>query len=518
MTLTRSQSWQKSLPQAILFVTLMAIYLRTLAPGLTWANDGSDGGDLITAVATGGVAHPTGYPLYLLLARLFQSLPLGSLAFRTNLFSAVTTALAAVLVYMVVVNSSTTSREDRHWLAGLAAGYAFGLAPLIWSQAVITEVYGLHGMLVALILILYAQAAPFSISNQKWLDRWRGLALGLAVCNHVSTFLIVPAALVLGSIRQREQQPEFPPVRRTWFSNVRWNRSSFLNQLGTFVAGLSLYLLIPIRAMSDPPINWGNAVTPERFWWLVSGQLYRSYYLEFNLPEILERLQAVASILLHQFGLPGTVLGLVELFLFGKPSRLFLMSTWTAVVCTAFAVVYGSDDSYVYLIPAFLAFAVWIGTGIIGLSNQFAKWSALTKIGLPILLIGYLLVRSAMQMDWLDASTDVRAESFGRAVLSAAPENAILFAQGDRAVFALWYFHFALEERPDLSVVAQDLLHFDWYQENLHATYPSLVVPGPFPWMETIAMANPSRAICLVRYSDAPKPDCSPPGNPGTGK
>ena len=31
----------------------------------------------------------------------------------------------------------------------MAAGYAFGLAPLVWSQAVITEVYGLQALLVA---------------------------------------------------------------------------------------------------------------------------------------------------------------------------------------------------------------------------------------------------------------------------------------------------------------------------------------------------------------------------------
>jgi len=44
------------------------VYGCTLAPGLTWANGGTDGGDLITAAATHRVAHTSGYPLYLLLA------------------------------------------------------------------------------------------------------------------------------------------------------------------------------------------------------------------------------------------------------------------------------------------------------------------------------------------------------------------------------------------------------------------------------------------------------------------
>src|SRR5512144_2671056 len=96
---SRFSSLQNVLPGLFVFVTLLAIYLRTIAPGLTWANDGSDGADLITAAATGGVAHPTGYPLYLLLARLFQFLPAGSLAFRTNLMSAIMAILAAWLIY-----------------------------------------------------------------------------------------------------------------------------------------------------------------------------------------------------------------------------------------------------------------------------------------------------------------------------------------------------------------------------------------------------------------------------------
>jgi hypothetical protein len=124
--------------------------------------------------------HPTGYPLYLLLARIFQLLPAGSLAFRTNLMSALTTVLAAVLVYLIVTRSLMISGTIPSWPAGMAAGYAFGLAPLIWSQAVITEVYALQSLLVVLILYLYIQPDKVHCF-QKRLDSWRGLLLGLAM-------------------------------------------------------------------------------------------------------------------------------------------------------------------------------------------------------------------------------------------------------------------------------------------------------------------------------------------------
>src|SRR5688572_12699306 len=142
----------------LLVCSLTAMYLRTLAPGLTWASGSTDGGDLIAAAATGGIAHPTGYPLYLLLARLFQFLPLDSLAFRTNLMSAVAAVLASLLIYHILTRSQQNSSgvPGSAWLSGLAAAFAFGLAPLVWSQAVVTEVYTLQACLTAWVLYLYA--------------------------------------------------------------------------------------------------------------------------------------------------------------------------------------------------------------------------------------------------------------------------------------------------------------------------------------------------------------------------
>jgi hypothetical protein len=96
-------------------------------------------------------------------------------------------------------------------------------------------------------------------------------------------------------------------------------------------------------------------------------------------------------------------------------------------------------------------------------------------------------------------------------VLAAVPANAVVFAKGDQAVFALWYFHFALHRRPDLVIIATDLLHFDWYQETLRSTYPSLVLPGPFPFPETVMYANPLAPACSVEYDEEIIMDCRPP-------
>ncbi|MBK7456456.1 MAG: DUF2723 domain-containing protein [Anaerolineales bacterium] len=138
-----------------------------MAPRLTWANQGSDGGDLVTAAAVGGVAHPTGYPVYLFLARLFQLLPVGSLAFRTNLLSAFASVFAALLIYVLVIRSLPSTSESKY--TGLISAFAFGLSPLIWSQSVITEVYALHALFVIVILYLASDHAALYFP-QKRLD------------------------------------------------------------------------------------------------------------------------------------------------------------------------------------------------------------------------------------------------------------------------------------------------------------------------------------------------------------
>jgi hypothetical protein len=487
------------------------LYLQGMAPGLTWANNGSDGGDLIAAAATGGIAHPTGYPLYLLLARLFQYLPFGSLAFRTNLMSAIFSSLASLLIYKIVLRAQSSVETEPAWLGGIIAGLAFGVAPLIWSQAVITEVYTFQAFLTALILFLYVQ--PAQPARQKYWDCWRGLLLGLSMGNHLTTILIVPAALLMGSFHSQMDGQDISAWRDR-FKNLKFSGASLGRQFMGFSAGAAIYLLLPLRALMHPSISWGSPTTPQRFWWLVSGQLYQSYYLQPTLPEIWIRIQASIALLLDQFGFVGITIGMIGLILYGSWSRHYILTVWIAVISSLFAVLYDSTDSYLYLLPMFLCFAIWIGTGLSGLEQQLVQGNLKRLWLVGLLLLVYFCGRVVSHWNQVDASQDLRAETFGREILLTAPKDAIIFAEGDDEVFTLWYFHFALKERPDLIVIAEDLLHFDWYQETLQKTYPALFVPGPFPWPETMAWANPLHVICYVRHSSPTDLECSEPLSP----
>ena len=524
---------------ALLFVSLLTVYGMTLAPGLTWANHGADGGDLITAAATGGVPHPTGYPVYLLLAHAFQFLPVGSLAFRTNLLSALAAATASLLVYGLV------ARTSRNPLAGLVSAYALGLSPLLWSQAVITEVYALHAFFVA--LILYWSVFPPSL-NEKKSNLALGLIFGLALGNHLTTILLLPVLLASALTRQSDSH---------FRSDCHFDARSLSRRLMGLGTGLLVYLILPLCALAYPPVNWGNPVTLKNLGWLVSAQLYQDEVFALTLPSLWARIQSAAALLLDQFGILGLTASLLGLIIFFRPSPLYRNLLWTMAVYSVFAIGYATDDSFLYFIPPALCFAVWLGIGVDGLM-EFMKSQALPSLrggwspwhrpsgqvsrrsnphiaggdcfaksarndgmssvfesnndlqkpiarrfpklgwaaGLATLL--YLFILAGGHWPQVDASRDARAEQFGQLVMTQMPADALVFAEGDQVIFSLWYFHYALGQRADIAVIASDLLPFDWYQDTLKTTYPSLSVPGPLP--DAIISANPGRPVCIVEY------------------
>lgn len=492
------------IPQGLLVIFLMTVYLSSIAPGLTWANFGADGGDLITAAAARGIAHPTGYPLYLLLARLFQLIPLGSLAFRTNLLSAFSTGCAALLIFRLVTQSLSPSESEHYWIAGLASGLAFGLAPMIWSQAVITEVYALHSFLV--VLLLYLSAHPISTQfSKKRQDCLLGLTFGMAMGNHVTIIVLLPVVFLTKILRRSTQTQ-----REKGLLNLHLDGRSLLRRCFWAGIGLLVYVTLPLCALSHPPVNWGNPVTLNGFTWLVTGQLYKGLLLSLDLLSILERFQTAVGLILSQFGVIGLSVGLIGLIVYFKPTWLNYSMLWIVIASAAFAIGYATTDSFMYLIPAFLCFTVWIGMGLGKLMDSTSKRFLHFGMLIGLILILALLINAWGQRTQVDASTDLRAESFGKSVLSLAPKDAIVLTRGDGAVFTLWYFQYALGNRPDLLIIAADLIQFEWYLQTLHTVYPDLNLPGPLPFPETVVMANPERPICYVQYIQVPEINCLP--------
>ncbi len=329
---------------------------------------------LIAAAATGGIAHPTGYPFYLLLAGLFQFIPVGSLAFRTNLMSAIAATSAGLLVYGIIIKAISRADTRWKWLAALAGGMAFGLSPLLWSQAVITEVYTLNSLFVTIILFLSLN--PLSEKFQpKYQDILIGLIFGLAMGNHITIIFLLPIIILTTVYRKPSQENE-----RKWIEGWLIDGRSIVRRMIGMGVGLLVYLDLPFRAFSHPPVNWGNPVTFSGFTWLVSGALYQRLLMDLSVITVLARLQSVDALLLSQFGIIGLIVAFIGLIVFFKPTRLNFSLLWIVVSYSAFTIGYTTSDAFLYLIPVFICFTIWIGIGVGGVMQAASKrfrWSGI---------------------------------------------------------------------------------------------------------------------------------------------
>jgi hypothetical protein len=481
----------KNLLQKLTLVVILAgllggVYWATLAPGLAWANRGADGGDLVTAAATGGVAHPSGYPTYLFLASLFQSIPTGNLAFRTNLMSAFFGVLAALIISDLARRSYSSKRFPSLWI-GIVTGLAFGLSPLFWSQAIITEVYTLNIFFIVLLLRLAPLNERPPEKWKPWLDIFGGVIFGLALGNQLTVIFIFPLWILVGSL-DHDKVSEFKwnsffktqnPFLRLW-QLLDWH--SLLRQILFVLVGLTIYFSIPVRAQSGSPVVWGNPVDLKGLWWLISGQLYQDRVFSLELQYLVPRIRNWAGWLQNQFGLAGLIIGFIGLF-YGKPNskRFYWITGWIMLVYSVFAIGYASSDSYTQLIPAYVAFALWFGLGVATIIAQINKrltnrWFSWGILGLILVLIG---LNAWQNYPEVNASRDTLAETFVQTVFSAAPPQAILFTKEDEDSFALWYAHFVNNERTDIRIIVEPLLSYDWYRANLRRTYPTLKFPLP---------------------------------------
>lgn len=421
------------------------VYALSLAPDLIWANHGADGAELITAAVTLGVPHPPGYPLYVMVGKLVSFVPIGTVAFRFNLLSAISMALASGLISAIVAEvqaqrlseQQATVEQNRnvparlyHATAALSAGLCFAFLPLVWEQAIIAEVYALNMLVVSVALwFMFRRQAPR-------VALLMGVALGLAVTTHLtSLFLLVPAAVVL--------------QHRHWKQAV----------LGT-LAGLSPLLTLPVFAAGSSPVVWGRADSVASWWWLVSARLYRPNVLSLPADAWRERLAAwnneptlwIAFVFLvlvtaRRYVLPSTT------------ERLTTALLLTATLYFVYAFGYDADDALVVVLPALAILCL-----LVGLALEQARPVYLL---LPLALL-------VLNFQEIDLSNHTEARALTESPLREAPQNAIIVTKGDHTTFSLWYLQHVEGQRKDVVIIDSNLLAFDWYRSRTARTHPSL--------------------------------------------
>jgi len=472
--------FQADIVGAIVVVITFMTYLLTLAPGLTWAHDGADGGDLATAVANLGIPHPPGYPTYILMGRLFAHLPLGDLAYRLNLMSAVMATLAVLGVYLsLIILLSRFSSAPFRWRAVAAASTALMIAfsPTFWSQALITEVYALNALFVS-ILIYLSLLSTIKRRSNLGISTLSAYLFGLSLGNHITMVLLLPVLML--SFWRIGGRLVCPSSRR-----------DYLIVLISFALGLSIYAYLPLRAAAKPMPNWGDPVTLDRFIWMISGGPYRQFVFGLPISHLPMRIAAWAGQLFAQFGVLGVLLGLLGFWRLLERARMWVLATLiSTVLYSIYAIGYNTTDSYVYLIPSYIIFALWIGHGISEV-GRYLKDIVLRKSDnrrgpKPItveslaLAVVIILPFSFLWKNYhsIDLHNDREAATYGETVMTSVPAKAMIISASDAHTFALWYAQQIAYRRPDVIVLDRDLLQYDWYVNDLSVRHPDLSVPA----------------------------------------
>jgi len=446
------------MPPAVLGLASFVLYLRTLLPSVGQA----DTFEFQVVVSLLRVAHPTGYPLYVLLGKLFTLLPLGNVAWRVSLASAIFATAAVLVLYALLLRLTALrqAQDTSQWLPAFLAASAFALSYTFWSQAIIAEVYTLHSLLVATILwLLLGQPETSEVSGRlpgSAARRWRQIffLVGLSLTNHLTTALLLPAvALAL--------LWDWPRLRlRNW-----------LTIGGVLLLGLSIYLFIPLRW---PALNHGQWMTLRDFVsYVTGGQFHGALRLDGWRDPV--RWGIVGRLLHEPFGWVG--LGLAAMGVVWMAVRRRRALALTGVTFLAF-ILYGLDyyvpDISVFLLPAHLILAIWIGAGIVSFADLTSRLRHLSSDICHLSLIICHLLFSLLPLSrvWLnlpqvDQSHNQGGYAWGQYVLSLplAADSVVL---ADVEKFAPLYYLQQIEGvRSDLDLLL--LGNEELYQAELTA-------------------------------------------------
>jgi hypothetical protein len=223
------------------YVVAAALYVASAAK----APASGDWGDFVAAASVFGIAHPTGYAVYLpFLALPLLALPAAWAAAAADVANALVVALVPALLALWAYRAARGEGGRDAATAAFAAlaGVFFAAAPALWLEATSVEVYG-----AALALVL---GALLLLDAGRRRDDGRffvaaALVGGLAAGVHLSAFAYVLILLFIWALARR------PAARVILLGVAAW------------ALGLSATLYLPLRAVAAPPLTWSWTGAPD---------------------------------------------------------------------------------------------------------------------------------------------------------------------------------------------------------------------------------------------------------------
>lgn len=429
--MSRSNNNISRLIPALVFSSTAALYIRTAAPTLGGAFDSEEFQHVAYDL---GIAHATGYPLYLLLGKLFVTLvPYGNIAYRMNLLSAFIGAGAATLIYFIVIHLT------RRQLAGIATAAIFAINSAVWRQSGVASVGPMTMCFMAAVTF-----AALLWEEHKFSVALIGFIFGLALTHHHSILLFLPGIVAFILIE------DFRILTRP---------RELLRTLIWFLVPLLIYLYVPIRGSVS---EWYNN-SLESFVTQVAGTDAGDFLRSSQL-ELLQAAVTIFNFLHSSFTIIGSfiiLLGAISIFpglnrwqtalADEKAGLLFGFGTCAFV---AIGLLYGGEpDRYLALPFFFIVF--WFGIGVAFLQNlieaRFRDRARLTaQIAVVIIMTLPIVLTFRDNFKYADWSTFDRVyKQWDEIFTLPVPQNATIVGNWGQ-LNAMRYMQFVENRRRDI--------------------------------------------------------------------
>ncbi len=455
----------KNIYSVLSFVIPFVVYLITLAPTVSWV----DSDELATASSLLRIAHPTGYPLFTVLGKMFTLIPIVDEVYMLNIMSAFISSAAIFIFFNLMVFLFTDFRltksdkllsvnfsPDTVYNISLASALILAFSKTFWDNANVTEVYSLHSFFLILLTYVFLKANNYYPGGDKFLHKeekyWILFAfiLGLSFANHLTTVFLAFGFLYL------------------FFSNYGFSKASFKQIIILtlpFIAGLTLYIYLLVRA-DNSVLSWGHTYNFENFIAHITGRQYDTAMFR-SFDDLKIQLMRYIAEYPKEFVYLNILLiipGIVELY---KCSReLFYFTLILFITGILFASNYTIYDIYSYYLLASVITAVWIGFGLLFILKKINSRAK----GFRYVLLLLFLIPLSFNYSQADKSKDYIVKDYVFNLFNSASENSIIISNYNPT----YYFQYVKKIRPDIIFINRDYLFNKWYLNSIVMTYPGL--------------------------------------------
>jgi hypothetical protein len=415
----------------------LVLYVCTAAGHGYWL----DSAEFTAAAVKLDISHPPGHPLFALWSKAFTWLPVGPLPFRVAVGQACAAAVALFFVQRALMRS--IALEDSLANAALALGgtWLLGGAYGFWFQAVRAEVYALEAMLVC---IAFERISAWARERSDPRPLYGAcIALGLGLTNHHLIALLALSALVW---------PAFDARRRLGLA------------LGFGASAAVCYAYLPLRALSEPPMDLGHPVTWRDFYWVISAQIYARYTGTAARQPVGERFADLIVLLCENFFVPVLLLALLGGYLLLRKRKTWPLAYlwWTAALVSLAGRAWHNEvranpDVLGYMIPGFFALVALASHGAATLARlgplTVQRGVALTWLALGVLsALTHYQRASLAQFTASDAFDDLRRR--------ALPTRSVVILTTPDSAFRHWEGEAVEQLRGDITMLALPFLGY----------------------------------------------------------